>query len=324
VCSGRGHFDEKALRRLQAHLDEVLAEREAALEEAARREDEGLLAREAAALDRDRFSAQAVRAALAKVEAGESRHIHPDEPEARRMESDGRNRFSYNAQAVVDHKKRIIVAAEVCNAPEDYRSLNPMVEKAQQNLGSAAMSLRPTTAVDGGYTCGEDLQEAASAGHEVLGPMPEGMMNRGQNPFHSSCFVYDAKADVVHCPQGRQLPFRRTRVRRRFLVREYRSAALCRDCPLRDACTKDRHGRSIEISPWDQTMKAHRQKMAQPLAQALLKMRSEIVEPVFGWIKSQWDFRRWTVRGLQNVSTQWAMICTAVNLRTLYKASLRT
>lgn len=324
VCSGRGHFDQKALQRLQAHLDEVLVQREAALEEAARQEDESIMAREAAALDRERLSAQAVRAALAKVEAGESRHIHPGEPEARRMESDGRNRFSYNAQAVVDHKERVIVAAEVCNAPEDFRALKPMLEKARENLGPAAMKLPPTSAVDGGYACGEDLQEAANAGHHVLSPMPAGMMNREQNPFHSSCFVHDSQADVVRCPQGRLLPFRRTRLRRRFLVREYRSATVCGNCPVRTACTRDRHGRSIEISPWEQTMQAHRQKMAQPLAAALLKMRSEIVEPVFGWIKAQWGFRRWSVRGLQNVSTQWALVCTAVNLRSIHRALLRT
>ena len=62
----------------------------------------------------------------------------------------------------------------------------------------------------------------------------------------------------------------------------------------------------------------HRHKMRQPEAQALLKMRSEIVEPVFAQIKQNGGFRRWTLGGLENVRTQWAMICTAWNLKKLF------
>ena len=44
------------------------------------------------------------------------------------------------------------------------------------------------------------------------------------------------------------------------------------------------------------------------------------MEPIFGVIKQARGFRRWTVRGLANVRTQWALICTAFNLRKMYKA----
>lgn len=318
VCSGRGHYDKEALAKLLARLDDVIAAREEALAVAGR-DDEAFLSREQEILKRDHLSAERVRAALAQVEAGESRHIHPGEPEARRMESDGRNRFAYNAQAVVDHRQRIIVAAEVVNAAHDLGELNTMIAMAEDNLSPKA---QPTTLVDAGYSHGEELHRAAQAGRTVLAPLPHGQVNAAQNPYHSSCFHYDAARDVVICPQERLLPFRRSRVKGRIIVREYRNARLCRPCPVRSLCTRDHFGRSIEIAPSYQTMLAHRHKMAEPLSRALLKLRSEIVEPVFGWIKAHGDFRRFTVRGLANVATQWALVCSASNLRSLYRAWL--
>ncbi len=52
--------------------------------------------------------------------------------------------------------------------------------------------------------------------------------------------------------------------------------------------------------------------------QSLLKKRREIVELPFAWIKQGMGFRRWTVGGLQGTRTQWALLCTVVNLRKLY------
>jgi hypothetical protein len=37
-------------------------------------------------------------------------------------------------------------------------------------------------------------------------------------------------------------------------------------------------------------------------------------------LKQVEDFRRWTVRGLENVRTQWALVCTAYNLKKLAQA----
>jgi hypothetical protein len=57
-----------------------------------------------------------------------------------------------------------------------------------------------------------------------------------------------------------------------------------------------------------------------PQKQKLLKKRKVIVEPIFAVIKQAWGFRRWTLRGLENVRTQWSMICAAFNLKRMHKA----
>ena len=40
---------------------------------------------------------------------------------------------------------------------------------------------------------------------------------------------------------------------------------------------------------------------------------------MFATIKQAMGFRRWTVRGWENVRTQWSLLCTAFNLKKLYQ-----
>lgn len=47
------------------------------------------------------------------------------------------------------------------------------------------------------------------------------------------------------------------------------------------------------------------------------RLRKQVVEPVFGQIKECLGFRRFLLRGLENVSREWSLICTAHNLRKL-------
>jgi hypothetical protein len=46
---------------------------------------------------------------------------------------------------------------------------------------------------------------------------------------------------------------------------------------------------------------------------ALYKLRQQTVEPVFGIIKSALGFRQFLLRGVQNVSLEWELVCLAYN-----------
>src|ERR1700738_2912271 len=50
------------------------------------------------------------------------------------------------------------------------------------------------------------------------------------------------------------------------------------------------------------------------------RLRKQIVEPVFGQIKAERGFRQFLMRGIEKVTAEWAMICTAHNLLKLAKA----
>src|SRR5215212_917224 len=67
--------------------------------------------------------------------------------------------------------------------------------------------------------------------------------------------------------------------------------------------------------------------MAQSLKRAgrrsRYRLRKQVVEPVFGQIKQARSFRRFLLRGLDQVRAEWAMICTVHNLLKLAQATGR-
>lgn len=50
--------------------------------------------------------------------------------------------------------------------------------------------------------------------------------------------------------------------------------------------------------------------------------RKEIVEPVFGQIKEVRGFRRFSLRGMENVSHEWDLVCLTHNILKLFRSSL--
>ena len=126
----------------------------------------------------------------------------------------------------------------------------------------------------------------------------------------------DLKIRATRCPQGERWEFEGIKTNRgkRFAVRGYRCRKF-RDCPVRAQCSRNRQGRLIEISPYDAAVAKQRANRRDPQKQKLLRKRKVIVEPIFGVIKQAWGFRRCTLRGLENVRTQWSMLCAAFNLK---------
>ena len=109
-----------------------------------------------------------VRAGLDQLAQDGRQHYHPHEPEARRMKCEGKTPFAYNAQAVVDERAGIVLAADVTVEETDGGQLVPMIQQAQSHTGAPTDAT--TTVADGGYGSGADLAAAAAqelAGHEV-------------------------------------------------------------------------------------------------------------------------------------------------------------
>lgn len=66
---------------------------------------------------------------------------------------------------------------------------------------------------------------------------------------------------------------------------------------------------------------AMRQKLKRAGWRTRYRLRKQIVEPVFGQIKQGRGFRQFLLRGVEAVSAEWAMICTAHNLVKLARAA---
>jgi transposase len=97
---------------------------------------------------------------------------------------------------------------------------------------------------------------------------------------------------------------------------------------LHIATGRDKHGEIETASepppPQGATPReAMRHKLCTQAGRSIYKMRKAIVEPVFGQIKERRGFRRFSLRGHQNVRCEWRLVCTASNLLKLFGSGWR-
>jgi len=256
---------------------------------------------------------EAVFAGLEVLRQEDVKNLSVVDPQARVMKTQEGKRLSYNAQAVADDESGMIVAIDVVAEANDLHQLLPMLEEAKQTMdGSSAQE----NLADAGYDCPEQIAAATEAGHEILLPMAA----EKADEFHTVNFKRDAESGEVTCPMGRTLEFERERQSKsgNCVLRVYR----CKhgaQCERAAECAKDKRGRAVEMSPWQETTQKQIKKQQDPDKRCKLKRRSKIIEPVFASIKERFGFRRFTAHGLENAKTQWSLACTAYNLAKLYK-----
>ncbi len=262
---------------------------------------------------------QVIQKALDELNAHRTQHLHPREPEARVMmgHNDARLRMDYNAQVVTDGE--FIVAHDVVGDETDYAQLTPMLDEALETLGE-----RPDqTAVDGGYVSARELARAATHHHELS--VPPGSVDPpiapADAPFHKAHFRYDAERDEYECPLGTVLPL--SRLMRSSAREPEQKVYQCTNtaCPERARCTRDtKNGRTVR-HPADRAaldLQASKQPPGSDRHEAYA-WRKVLVERVFGLLKWNDNFRRFTVWGRASARVQWALVCTAFNLRALYR-----
>ena len=316
ACSGRSGWSREEVERLLGELGPQIEQLEQQIQA------EGVAAGASYQLpaelgDRKRLR-EAVLSVQAQLRQAGREHVHPQEPEARRMLCEGRNRFGYNAQAVADGKAGVVVAAEGYNQEHDKGLATPMLEQVRGNVGQG-----PEQAVaDSGYGAAADLAQAQRAGFEFLAPPAQGSA-KASDRYHASHFRHDEMRDVCLCPAGQELKLERVTVKAdRGRVRIYRCGVA--DCPVRALCTRDPQGRMIELGEHHRWVQQQREKLAREAGRAVLRQRQVVIEPVFALIKERLGFRRWTVWGLAKVRTQWLWLCAVVNLMKIMKATAQT
>ena len=255
-----------------------------------------------------------IRKAREELKANERTKINIQEPEARIMRTMGGKRDTgYNGQAAVDSKERIIVGEELINEENDLHMLVPMIEKVKATTGITPAR----TVADQGYGSGEQLSEAEKRGYEVLTNLKKPDTD---NPYSTDRFKYSSDKDILICPEGKELKYENSSFyhKSRAIVKRYKCISY-KDCKVRWLCSKDVNGRRVKVTPYIDAINRQRKQHEIEENKRTLKKRKEIVETVFGWIKNIDNFRRFTVKGLENSKVQWSMICATINLRTIYK-----
>lgn len=140
------------------------------------------------------------------------------------------------------------------------------------------------------------------------------------NPFLVQNLFYNAQEDFLVCPAGQKLTLWKQAERTSTngyvsQVSIYR-AQRCEGCPMRGQCHKAEGNRTIEINHRLNQLKA--QAKERLLSEKGLYHRSKRpveVEAVFGQLKSNNKFNRFTMRGLDKVDIEFALMAIAHNLR---------
>jgi transposase len=229
-----------------------------------------------------------------------TRRINVMDPDSRTLKSRHRFIWGYNAQAAVT-EDQIVVAAEVTTAARDSVVFETMVAVAEENLENTSADRVETFVADTGYWS-----------------IPNATL--------------DIDADVLITPmpmtQGITDPNDPRLGRRKEVIERLDRG----DITVRDASTE----MGVSTTTIHKLLKNHRnglpdsitvrhamvERLATEHGAAAYAKRKTTVETVFGNIKANLGFRRFSNRGIDATSSEWRLICTAHNLLKIHRQQL--
>jgi len=144
-----------------------------------------------------------------------------------------------------------------------------------------------------------------------------------KNPFLRENFKYDPVADTYTCPNERLLTWQSTyqqthkKTGYQSTIREYQCQS-CKDCPFYEQCCKSTTGenRLIKVNQKLDTFKQQaRENLNAEKGTKLKKQRSIEIESCYGDIKHNMGFKRFHLRGVNKVKTEFNLVAMAHNLR---------
>jgi transposase len=256
----------------------------------------------------------------------------------------------YNAQALVDSKHQVILAAEAF-ASQDHENLKPMLERAKKNL--VAIGKEPAyfegkqLTADPNYhslnslkVCKDEKIDAYIPDIQYRARDPrfadqERFKDRKKedaksSPFSAADFSYDEGKRVYLCPNGKVLKCHaHNQVNRHRTYHVYQARVEdCAACPLRSRCLSkagtSRRYLSIQVASQppnliDQ-MKA---KIDSEEGKRIYARRLGIVEPVFANICVHKHMHRFTLRSKRKVDVQWGLFALVHNIGKIHSFGRR-
>jgi transposase len=143
--------------------------------------------------------------------------------------------------------------------------------------------------------------------------------HKPSNPFHADKLQYNQQADTYTCPMGQPMRYigqKTSRTKTGYLQTHRRyQAQNCTGCPMRGPCHKARGDRIIERSP---NLLRSKQRVRELLNSDVgIEKRKQRwqVEAVFGNLKQNKGFRRFSLRGIDKTTTEFGLIALAHNLQ---------
>jgi transposase len=243
----------------------------------------------------------------------------------------------YNAQALVDNKRQVIVNAEVFGDAQDHSLIPPMLDGAKENIkaigGSEDYFKGKVLTADSNYhdpsnlkKCDEEKLDAYIPDKRFRKRDPrfhkEKRQIRGKaGRFNLKDFVYNQDKDEYHCPGGKVLKLRVKRVVVDGVIyKRYGSNREdCIGCELKLKCMRNVKGKGRALSvpighvPGNLS-KAMAEKIDSEKGRRIYHQRIGIVEPVYANIGTQKGMDHFTLRGKIKVNIQWLLYCIVHNM----------
>lgn len=223
---------------------------------------------------------------------------------------------AYNVQTTVDAQEKILVDFLVTNA-NDSRAMGTMLERATEELQTNKF----TALYDKGYHSGSELEKAEALKVKVMVAIPEAASQAPDARYNLEAFHYDAKKNRYRCPEGHELKtngkwYTKTSRSTTIQVQHFKTNR-CKQCPVKDLCTRNPKGRVIERSQYSPLVEANKARIQKD--PETYKLRQQLVEHPYGTIKRQWGFDHiMTKRFIERASADVGLIFTAYNLKRLF------
>lgn len=230
----------------------------------------------------------------------------------------GQLKPGYNVQ--ISTNNQFVVNYSLHPNPTDTKTLIPHLEQ-HKNLYKSLPELQVT---DAGYGSEENYQYLHKQGIEAyIKPTDFDRKQKRSwqpNPFATEYLDYNAAKDEYICPAGKPMK----------LINQYRKkekggfvktytfyqAKGCNNCPLKDVCHKQKGNRIIKVNHKGRWLKQQaEQRLKTEKGIYYRKKRPADVEPVFGNIKYNKNFKRFLLKGINKTEIEWGLLCIAHNLK---------
>lgn len=234
----------------------------------------------------------------------------------------GQLKAAYNIQ--ISTENQIITNFSMHQRPGDTATLEPHLEQFEDLYDKQS----DTVVADSGYGSEQNYEYLENKDIEAFVKYnyfhKEQKRNYKKNPFLPANLYYNELEDYLVCPMGQHMEFigkgkRESELGYKYQVSIYQ-AQNCAGCPMRSQCFKGKTNRRIELNhKLIRYRKQAKEKLTSELGLYHRSMRPIEPEAVFGHIKFNNKFNRFTLRGLEKVEVEFGLVAISHNLRKLAK-----
>ncbi len=230
----------------------------------------------------------------------------------------GQLKAGYNVQ--ISSNNQYIVNYSIHQKPTDTTTLPGHIESYKDKYGQVP----EVVVADAGYGSEQNYQYLSD--NKIEAYVKYNYFDKDQkktktdkNPFAAEKLYYNEQQDCYYCPMGQPMEYKGQTTSRNDnnYLRQIRiyQAINCNGCPVRGVCHNQKTNRIIKVSHVGNYLKRKaKEQLESEKGMYYRKKRSIEVEPIFGNIKQNKKFKRFCLRGIEKVKTEFGLIAIAHNL----------